>query len=285
MTEVKRVQESPDGGGFILGVATDDIAVRRYRRPDGTIAPEVGGDGQVHIFASLSRGQVVEKAVEGGTTVRRIGTGEVSIDRPDAVSRYIVRGASDIIQISLKPGETGPLYTGPSVPRLDEPEPGLETLAYRVAQAIWLGEAEDALFLSSVSARALELLGRRKVSSNGGLSSHHARLVVESIEAHVVDPKVGPLTLAVLASATGLSVYHFSRAFGQTFGASPYRFALRRRLARARDLLVDGTLDLRDISHLTGFSSVPHLTAAFGREMGVPPARFRKLLRTLVRSE
>jgi len=70
----------PDGG-LSLGAATDELAVRRFRRPDGQIEPEVGGDGLVHISASLSEGQLVEKIVDRGATKRIIAAGDVSIDR------------------------------------------------------------------------------------------------------------------------------------------------------------------------------------------------------------
>jgi len=275
----------PDGG-LSLGAATDELAVRRFRRPDGQIEPEVGGDGLVHISASLSEGQLVEKIVDRGATKRIIAAGDVSIDRLDVASRYVVRGASDIIQMSLVPEGIAGLeaeFIGP--PRLDEPAPELETLAYRVAQAVWLGEVQDALFMSSVLQSARAFLGKRvRNPHRGGLSSRNARLVSEFIEARIKPVQAVSPSLTELASEVGLSVFHFTRAFRETFGLSPYRYLLRRRLGQARDMLSAGEANLHLISRRCGFSSVPHLTNTFSSEMGIAPARFRRILREVERA-
>ena len=49
------------GRELVAGAATEGLAIRQFRRPDGQIEPEVGGDGLVYVFASLSEGQLVEK--------------------------------------------------------------------------------------------------------------------------------------------------------------------------------------------------------------------------------
>lgn len=276
---------SPDGG-LSLGAATDELAIRRFRRPNGQIEPEVGGDGLVHIFASLSEGQFVEKTIDRGATKRIIAAGDVSIDRPDVAAHYVVRGASDIIQISLVPEGTAGLEAEPiGPPRLDEPAPELETLAYRVAQSVWLGEVQDALFMSSVLQSARAFLGKRvRNAHRGGLSSRNVRLVSEFIEARIKSMQAVSPTLAELASQAGLSVFHFTRAFRETFGLSPYRYLLRRRLGQARDMLAAGEANLHLVSRRCGFSSVPHLTNAFSREMGIAPARFRRILHEVERA-
>lgn len=287
MTDQPRKIENrfPDGS-VSLGAATEELAVRRFRRPDGQIEPEVGGDGRVHIFASLSEGQLVEKTVDHNATKRIIAAGDVSIDRPDVASHYLVRGASDIIQISLVPEGVAGLDSDPiGPPRLNESAPELETIAYRVAQAIWLGEAQDALFMSSVLQSARASLGRRvRYPYRGGLSSGNVRLLSEFIEARIRPVQAVSPTLAELASEVGLSVFHFTRAFRQTFGLSPYRYLLRRRLGQARDMLAAGETNLHRISRRCGSSSVPHLTNAFSREMGIAPARFRRILREVERT-
>lgn len=281
-----RIEDRFPDGGLSLGAATEELAVRRFRRPDGQIEPKVGGDGRVHISASLSAGQLVEKTTGHGATKRIILAGDVSIDRPDVASQYVVRGASDIIQMSLVPeGMAGWDAEPVSPPRLDEPAPELEALACRVAQAIWLGEVQDALFLSSVLQGVRAFLGRhRRHPHRGGLSLRNARLVSEFIETRLETPGAVSPTLAELASQAGLSVFHFTRAFRETFGLPPYRYLLRRRLEQARNMLSADEANLRLVSRRCGFSSVPHLTNAFSREMGVAPARFRRVLREVERA-
>jgi len=49
-------------------------------------------------------------------------------------------------------------------------------------------------------------------------------------------------------------------------------------------MLLAGETDLHLISRRCGFSSVPHLTNAFSREMGISPVRFRRILRDVERA-
>lgn len=281
-----KIEDRFPDGSLSLGAATEELTVRRFRRPDGQIEPEVGGDGRVHISASLSEGQLVAKTVDHNATKRIIAAGDVSIDRPDIASQYLVRGASDIIQIALIPDGIAGLDSDPmGPPQLEEPAPELEMMAYRVAQAIWLGETQDALFMSSVLQSARALLGKRmRHPHRGGLSSRNVRLLAEFIDARIRPVQAVSPTLAELASEAGLSVFHFTRAFRKTFGLSPYCYLLRRRLGQARAMLAAGETNLRLISRRCAFSSVPHLTNAFSREMGIAPARFRRILHEVERT-
>jgi AraC family transcriptional regulator len=85
----------------------------------------------------------------------------------------------------------------------------------------------------------------------------------------------GDLPLAVLAAEVGLSVPHFTRAFRASLGVPPHRYLLKRRLERAREMLLGGGLGLADIAAAAGFSSQAHMTAAFRKEFGITPGQFR----------
>jgi len=62
----------------------------------------------------------------------------------------------------------------------------MKTLAYRVAQAVWLGEVQDTLFMSSVLQSARAFLGKRvRNLHRGGLSSRNARVVSEFIDGRI----------------------------------------------------------------------------------------------------
>jgi AraC family transcriptional regulator len=86
----------------------------------------------------------------------------------------------------------------------------------------------------------------------------------------------GDIHLADLAGECGLSVSHFTRAFRKSFGMSPYRWLLERRIDRAKSLLATGDLPLADIALQAGFSDQTTFTRAFGRIVGDSPARWRR---------
>ena len=84
------------------------------------------------------------------------------------------------------------------------------------------------------------------------------------------------VTVADMARASGLSVAHFSREFARTFGETPHRYLLTRRLERAALLLRTTDRRVADVCFLVGLGSVGSFTTSFGRMFGMTPTRYRQ---------
>ncbi len=84
-----------------------------------------------------------------------------------------------------------------------------------------------------------------------------------------------PLTVADLAAAAGLSPAHFSREFRRTYGESPHRYLLTRRLERAAALLRDTDRSVTEICFAVGWTSVGSFTTSFRRVHGMAPLAYR----------
>ena len=61
-------------------------------------------------------------------------------------------------------------------------------------------------------------------------------------------------------------------------GQAPHAYLTAQRIARARELLAKGTDSVAEIAQMCGFGSQSHLTAAFKKAIGVPPATYRRSL-------
>lgn len=81
-----------------------------------------------------------------------------------------------------------------------------------------------------------------------------------------------PLSLAQLAQASAMSLYHFLRRFAEVYGETPHRFLTRLRLAHARRLLARGTKSVKQVALECGYRSVPSFVHLCVREWGVPPS-------------
>lgn len=66
------------------------------------------------------------------------------------------------------------------------------------------------------------------------------------------------LSLSDLSRVSGLSKFHFARAFKAAVGCSPYQEVLRVRLAVARQRLADGA-DMAEVAAQTGFTTAAQL--------------------------
>jgi AraC-like DNA-binding protein len=106
----------------------------------------------------------------------------------------------------------------------------------------------------------------------GGLPAWQQKRVVEFIEEHLAED----ISLAALAELVDLSVYHFARAFAQSFGAPPHRYHMGRRMDRAKSLLQSRALSVTQIGIRTGFREASSFTRAFRRFTGLTPTEYRR---------
>ena len=128
-------------------------------------------------------------------------------------------------------------------------------------------------FLAHHMIRSYSSLSSPVPRSNGGLPGGRLKLVLEYIE----DNLSRPISLRELASLAGVSARHFGRAFRQAIGVPPYAYVLGRRLATARELLINQRLlTIEEIAKRTGFNSSSHLASAFHSHFGYSPAVLRK---------
>ncbi len=87
-----------------------------------------------------------------------------------------------------------------------------------------------------------------------------------------------PLTLDELAAEAGLSEFHFARMFRQSEGMAPHQYVLKRRLARAEEMLRHSSLAITEIALMCGFSSASHFSHSFKSERGMTPSALRRTL-------
>ncbi len=101
-----------------------------------------------------------------------------------------------------------------------------------------------------------------------------AALIDDSLEAVV--------QIEDVAHHVNLSSAHFARTFRVSFGMTFSRFVLQRRLIRARSLMLDTPSKLADISLRCGFADQAHMTRHFSKEVGLSPARWRRVNKILL---
>jgi AraC-like DNA-binding protein len=84
-----------------------------------------------------------------------------------------------------------------------------------------------------------------------------------------------PLSLTSVATAVGLSPYHFARVFKAATGLPPHAWRTQRRLEMVRSRIRQGVGPggLADVAAEAGFADQAHLTRVFKRAYGVSPGR------------
>jgi AraC family transcriptional regulator len=152
------------------------------------------------------------------------------------------------------------LYFDPAkMPAYRETTAGPETLPARLF-------FEDA----TLSDTALKL---SKLIERGGADSGPYLEAIGIVLAHAEQ-----IPLTTSAGLVSLSPYHFCRAFRQSFGTPPHRYHSRRRMERAKTLLVESGSSVTEIGLAIGFRETSSFTTAFRKATGQTPTAYRRTL-------
>jgi AraC-like DNA-binding protein len=84
-----------------------------------------------------------------------------------------------------------------------------------------------------------------------------------------------PLDLTKLASAAGLSKFHFLRCFAQTYRTTPAAYLTERRIERAQDLLRATNLTVTEVCGLVGYASLGSFSSRFTGLVGISPSAYQ----------
>src|SRR5215813_11125290 len=118
-----------------------------------------------------------------------------------------------------------------------------------------------------VRERSHERTGRNAKS----LQKWRLKRVLQYVDDHLA----AKITLQNLATVAGLSRMHFAAQFRAATGLRPHQYLLKRRIARAEELLKQARVSLVEVSLTVGFQTQAHFTTVFKRFAGDTPHQWR----------
>ena len=162
--------------------------------------------------------------------------------------------------------------------------PALDMLRQTIAQSeysnLWLEEQfhqvlEQMLHVHRKVCDQIENLSGVRASTRLELyqRAHQAR---DYMEANLTQP----IGIAEISSHACLSSHHFLRTFKQVFNETPHQYLMRRRLDRARHLLLHTDHSITEICILVGFESLGSFSWLFRQRVGLPPETYRRQQRS-----
>jgi AraC-like DNA-binding protein len=254
-------------------------------------------------FVTTEAGEVIEFA-EGDVLVLPRGGAHTVADAPDSPpgpactageerAGVVRRSADDAathvavcLAYEMAPGRSHPLLAAmPDVIRIPSDPVARPELAGAVAMLDNELRAErsggDTLVPALLDAVLMYLL-RAMLEGNArhcGFSGWAAALADKSVRAALEAIHADPArqwSVASLGAVAGLSRSAFSRRFTELVGQPPLGYVTSWRLTLAARLLADTDAPLATVARRVGYASEFAFAAAFKRDFGQPPGRFRK---------
>jgi len=126
---------------------------------------------------------------------------------------------------------------------------------------------------SQIAVHMLRNYARIRMTSDASsaFSESERRRIIEMIEDRLSED----ISLDDLADAVGRSAFHFSRQFKSEFGIAPYAYVIRKRVAKAQEMLRQSKTAHKVVALECGFADQSHFCRTFRKVVGTTPAKYQ----------
>lgn len=220
-----------------------------------------------------------EGALEYEGTTYRLKEHDVFLIDCRNFQHYYTRGTSwQHVDVHFYGGYAEPLYReylsngGPVYHSNETMLQHLEELA-----AVWdSSRLYPALYISNKLGEILTAL--LTLSKNNLLTETQSNTfsnTIEYINTHFAEE----LQLDRLASSASMSKYHFSRMFKKYTGLPPVEYVIHLRITRAKSMLADTNLSIKQIAFTVGFRDINNFIKQFKKTESITPSAYRRQFR------
>jgi AraC-like DNA-binding protein len=85
------------------------------------------------------------------------------------------------------------------------------------------------------------------------------------------------IDLDSIAKNAFMSRFHFHRLFRGVYKLTPHQYLTRKRISKAKDLLVKNDMSITEVCNSVGFESLGSFSILFKKEIGFPPQYYRNM--------
>jgi AraC family transcriptional regulator len=265
----------------------NSVAATRFRM--GKVDVSLPALGVPAFGVNYGQQMQLERTLNGRTVGASAVAGHLSLLPPDAETRWVFDQPGDVALVflngrlfsrAIEEGVGCDPATVEIVPKFVIRDLVLERIAHRLLQEI----AEPGPVSRMVTEELAQELAAYVIFTHSNLDlqregrSHTmAPIRLKRAEDFVLSNLDSDLSLLDIASAAGMSLFHFAKAFKQATGHTPHQYLTQQRMLHARALLHDGNLSIGQVAKAVGLTH-SHFTAVFTRRMGMTPSKFRDVL-------
>jgi AraC-like DNA-binding protein len=219
---------------------------------------------QLHLYSYSA-----ELTVDG--TTYAVAPGYVSLTPAGTLVQFDYRGRSEHLYAHFRPRIVGePIH----LPVVQDAGSAAPVLADLLRSALEVSPSGSARVTAEVWT-ALWRIAELGSASSAEAATHPAvSAAIAYIEANLAQP----LTIPALARMAGVSHNHLTRLFHAETGQTVIAYIRRRRMARARHLLVSSTLSIPAVAASVGIPDLQAFNKICRRELGGSPRAVRNAI-------
>lgn len=102
------------------------------------------------------------------------------------------------------------------------------------------------------------------------------RLDLTEVQAHIDRHFQDPISLETVAQHFFVSKEHLSRTFKAFTGENVSDYIIRRRMEKARELIVEHRLEIKHVAQMTGYADIAYFYRVFKKHFGLTPGELRR---------
>lgn len=101
------------------------------------------------------------------------------------------------------------------------------------------------------------------------------RLVILEVQHYIDKHYLDPISLETVAHQFYVTKEHLSRAFKSTIGENLTEYMTRKRMDKAKQLLMQSDISIKHAAHMTGYSELAYFHRVFKKYHGITPGEIR----------
>lgn len=113
-------------------------------------------------------------------------------------------------------------------------------------------------------------------SSMINFDSFDKAAIVSTLMTFLNENYMRPISLDTISKSIYLSPAYISKVFKDEMGESPINYLIKIRLAKARELLLEGRISIKAVSRTVGYDDVYYFSKLFKKYHNVSPSKIRK---------
>lgn len=131
-------------------------------------------------------------------------------------------------------------------------------------------------FQQIASGLIIKLLGYiLSLENHKSFAGNNVEIIIQEVCMHIREHIEDDFNFEKLVQGYGVSCSHLRKMFKQYTGKSPHQYYLDLKIIRAKELITNSRMSMKEIAFTLGFDSIHYFSRLFKSKVGQAPSKFR----------